>query len=66
MILCRNCGHWYTTPEMQQWQGNCDKHPFENDQYSQECEPNYECQCANEGKGDFVDKLAKYRKIGVK
>jgi hypothetical protein len=54
MILCRNCEQWFTTS---QWRGNCRKHPFEKDKYSQETVPNEDCK----GK-DFVDKYAKYKK----
>ena len=57
-LLCRNCESWYTT---QQWMGNCKKHPFEKDKYSQECTPNHKCDGI-----DFVDKLDKYRKQEVK
>jgi len=49
---------------MQTWKGNCRKHPSEEDKYSQDAEPNDECKKANLGKGDFVDRLAKYQ--GVK
>ena len=52
-MRCRNCEHWYTTA---QWMGNCKLHPWQKDQWSQDAEPNAECQ----GK-DYVDKYEKYR-----
>jgi len=56
--LCRNCEHWYTTPEMQPWKGNCREHPFGKDQYSEDATPNVECR----GR-DYIDKLAKYKVV---
>jgi len=55
MILCRNCEHW-DTENKPQWKGNCKKHPFWKDQWSQGASPNEDCK----GK-DFVDKLEKYK-----
>ena len=56
ILKCRNCINWYTTPQMQQWKGNCHEHPFEKDKYSEDASPNYEC-----GGKDYKDKYAKYR-----
>ena len=64
LIHCRNCIEWYSDETMQTWKGNCRKHPSEEDKYSQDAEPNDECKKANLGKGDFVDRLAKFQ--GVK
>ena len=61
LIWCRTCTQWETTS---QWRGNCKVHPWDNDRWSQDAEPNDECKKANLGKGDFVDRLAKYQ--GVK
>jgi len=32
MRLCRDCEQWHTT---KQWRGNCWKHPWERDKYSE-------------------------------
>ena len=50
MKLCRNCEEWYTTS---QWMGNCKKHPWEKDRYSQDASA-YGCP-------DYVDKSIKYQ-----
>lgn len=56
MRKCRVCESWFTTPDMQVWKGNCSKHPFKKDKYSETATPNEDC------KGrDFVDKYAKYQ-----
>jgi hypothetical protein len=57
MPLCRNCEHWRDTL---QWRGNCSRHPWEHDKYSEEAEPEQNCN----GK-DFMDKYIKYQQ-GVK
>jgi len=54
LIMCRNCEHWETTA---QWRGNCRKHPWEKDRWSEDA--------SAEGCRDYVDKLAKY-KVEVK
>lgn len=48
--LCRNCEYWQPT---QQWRGNCRKHPWEQDKYS-DVATVYGCK-------DYVDKHAKYQ-----
>ena len=50
MKLCRNCDEWYTTSP---WMGNCRKHPWEKDRYSQDASA-YGCP-------DYVDKSEKYK-----
>lgn len=35
--FCRNCIYWETTSN---WRGNCGKHPWEDDKYSQDASPN--------------------------
>ena len=52
-MKCRNCKQWHYTA---QWMGNCKLHPWQKEQWSQDAEPNAECQ----GK-DYVDKYEKYR-----
>lgn len=53
MRMCRDCEQWYSSA---QWRGNCKLHPWDNDRWSETCEPSLECK----GK-DFVDKYAKYQ-----
>ena len=48
--FCRNCENWHTTS---QWQGNCIKHPWENDKWSQGT--------TTGGCTDYYDKYEKYR-----
>jgi len=55
--FCRNCEHWKTTD---QWQGNCKKHPYEKDQWSQSASPRFNQKCLGE---DFVDKSLKYQGV---
>jgi hypothetical protein len=54
IMNCRNCLEWYSTAL---WRGNCRKHPWEKDRWSEHAEPNEDCQ----GK-DYVDKYIKYQK----
>lgn len=54
LIHCRNCEEWKRTVL---WKGNCKKHPWKKDRYSEDAEPNQDCK----GK-DYVDKYAKYQK----
>lgn len=46
--FCRNCIQWHTT---RAWKGNCWKHPWKKDKYSQEASTG-DCP-------DYVDKYAK-------
>jgi len=55
MKLCRNCEYWHYTA---QWMGNCRLHPFGKDQWSQDAEPNADCEKAN----DFTDKSLKHQR----
>lgn len=34
--LCRTCDQWHTTS---QWKGNCKKHPWEKDKWSETASP---------------------------
>jgi len=52
MRLCRDCEQWHTT---KQWRGNCWKHPWERDKWSETASVP-ECR-------DFVDKYAKYQTV---
>ena len=56
MILCRNCEHASST---KLWMMNCKLHPFEEDKYTESCEPDMNADCRGK---DFVDKLDKYRR----
>jgi small-conductance mechanosensitive channel len=53
--LCRNCIEWRDT---QQWKGNCNKHPWEHDRYSQDATAT--------GCEDYLDKYAKYQAASAK
>ena len=53
MRKCRDCEYWFTTSDMQVWKGNCKKHPFEKDKYSEDASVP-ECP-------DYVDKYNKYQ-----
>ncbi len=55
MNLCRNCEHWYSTFV---WRGNCNKHQWIKDKYSQDAEPG-DCR-------DYVDKYEKYKLASAK
>jgi len=55
ILKCRNCEYWYTTL---QWKGNCLKHPWERDKYSEDALVN--------GCPDYEDKLAKYKTTSLK
>ena len=48
--FCRNCEHWHTT---RVWKGNCRKHPWDKNKYSQEARVS--------GCPDYVDKYTKYK-----
>lgn len=50
---CRNCIHWRATL---QWKGNCLKHPWEKDKWSETASAN--------GCPDYKDKYAKYQVAG--
>lgn len=50
ILYCRNCVEWRDTAA---WRGNCNKHPWEHNRYSQDAVAN--------GCEDYVDKYAKYK-----
>jgi hypothetical protein len=54
MNLCRNCVYWHST---RQWKGNCKKHPWPKDRYSEDAHvincPDYTSK-SNLAETDFV------------
>ena len=50
MKRCYTCEHWHTT---RAWRGNCRKHPWSEDRYSQDATAG-DCP-------DYVDRYAKYQ-----
>jgi hypothetical protein len=50
ILHCRNCAHWAST---YRWQGNCSKHPWPRDKFSEDATAN--------GCGDYEDKQVQYR-----
>lgn len=52
---CRNCLEWRDTYP---WKGNCNKHPWKNDKYSEDASAN--------GCEDYVDRYTKYQMASSK
>jgi hypothetical protein len=53
--LCRNCIQWRDT---QRWKGNCNKHPWEHDRYSQDATAT--------GCEDYANRYAEYKTVLAK
>ena len=52
---CKNCIHWH---QVTTWQGNCDKHPWEQPKFSQDADAL--------GCDSYEDKYAKYQVASAK